>query len=1014
MNSGLPSALIIGIDHFAAKNLAQELINKDIRVVGVGEYVAGINEMKNLEWASEIEEIKGNFSYVFDFRGDKKDWDKIEAEKFVLLSINDNKRAIYLKNEVVGWQKDWRIIESRGVYGAGMEEDSFLSKVIRLAVQNKNLELPSPKKETRLLAVADLTEATLRATFLSGTENENFFILGKKISFENLAKVLMDKAKMTRFKVIEKEVEVDIGEESEALKSEDKLRWRAEIDFDDGVEETLQYFFSVMDEENRRKKNQTKTGLKSQFVGQDKNEEKKNRLFEVAVEEDNYEKINPFIKKEDEVFKDEDEVEIFKTEEIYEKTFEEPKLIDYTNRVVEDEKKEIEEKQEKIEENNKTKTGEESDYIEEESDEFLDIPKIEKSVVVKKDNLEKEENKSQKHKKNSRMKGKWWIFFLGLGLILLIEPIKWFVVAKKSVSSIKQIPELIKTKKYLQSEKLADSTLERLVKLDEKINDWSLNKFKTFRNIQTGVKVGEDVLLLEKKAIELAKIVDLMSEAMFFEKTIDWTEQLEKLNNNLSEAEGGIGVLQARLNGDYGWIPARWKMDVQKQMRTVEEVRGQLETVKKFVKVMPDFLGLDGKTKKYMVLFQNESELRPTGGFISSYGMLSFEKGRLLGLEIKDVYEADGQLKGHVEPPWEIKNILGEAKWFMRDANWKVDFTKAGADIQWFLDKETNQKVDGVIGINLAVAKSFLKVIGEIYVSDFKETITESNLYEQAEFYAETKFFPGSIQKISFLGTVGKQLFEEIKGLNVEKKISLLQSIVSLLEQNEIQIALNNQESKEIITNLGWDGKIYNGKCGVGDCVTDYLYVVEANLGVNKANYFLNRNIEQAINISQNQIERVIKINYENTAKNNNWPGGDYKNYLRVYLPKEVNLSQIKVLDASDVSNFKIYKNDEIRISEVDGKKEVGFLVIVPTTKKRIVEISYSSKIDLVGKTKFNYISYIQKQSGSGETGLVSLVNYPADWQPTQVQPAASLVGGKLLFNQKLNKDIKMGIELVK
>jgi hypothetical protein len=505
-----------------------------------------------------------------------------------------------------------------------------------------------------------------------------------------------------------------------------------------------------------------------------------------------------------------------------------------------------------------------------------------------------------------------------------------------------------------------------------------------------------------------------MSEAMFFEKTIDWTEQLEKLNNNLSEAEGSIGVLQARLNGDYGWVPARWKMDVQKQMRTVEEVRGQLETVKKFVKVMPDFLGLDGKTKKYMVLFQNESELRPTGGFISSYGMLSFEKGRLLGLEIKDVYEADGQLKGHVEPPWEIKNILGEAKWFMRDANWKVDFTKAGADIQWFLDKETNQKVDGVIGINLAVAKSFLKVIGEIYVSDFKETITESNLYEQAEFYAETKFFPGSIQKISFLGTVGKQLFEEIKGLNVEKKISLLQSIVNLLEQNEIQIALNNQESKEIITNLGWDGKIYNGKCGVGDCVTDYLYVVEANLGVNKANYFLNRNIEQAINISQNQIERVIKINYENTAKNNNWPGGDYKNYLRVYLPKEVNLSQIKVLDAGDVSNFKIYKNDEIRISEVDGKKEVGFLVIVPTTKKRIVEISYSSKIDLVGKTKFNYISYIQKQSGSGETGLVSLVNYPADWQPTQVQPAASLVGGKLLFNQKLNKDIKMGIELAK
>jgi len=305
-------------------------------------------------------------------------------------------------------------------------------------------------------------------------------------------------------------------------------------------------------------------------------------------------------------------------------------------------------------------------------------------------------------------------------------------------------------------------------------------------------------------------------------------------------------------------------------------------------------------------------------------------------------------------------------------------------------------------------------VIGEVYISDFKETINEANLYEQAEFYAETKFFPGSVQKASFLGAVGKQLFEEIKGLSVEKKMMLTQSMIDLLEQNEIQIALNNQEPAKTITDLGWDGKIYNGKCGVADCIADYLYVVEANLGVNKANYFLNRSIEQTVNITQNQVERILRINYENTAKNNNWPGGDYKNYLRIYLPKDVNIAQIKVVDAGDVANFKIYNNNELRIKEVEGKKEIGFLVIVPILKKRIVEISYSSKIDLVGKTKFNYISYIQKQSGSGETGLVNLINYPGDWQPMQVQPVASLVGGKLLFNQKLNKDIKMGVELGK
>ena len=91
----------------------------------------------------------------------------------------------------------------------------------------------------------------------------------------------------------------------------------------------------------------------------------------------------------------------------------------------------------------------------------------------------------------------------------------------------------------------------------------------------------------------------------------------------------------------------------------------------------------------------------------------------------------------------------------------------------------------------------------------------------------------------------------------------------------------------------------------------------------------------------------------------------------------------------------------------------MGFLVMVPVLKKRILEVKYSSQVDTSGKT-FTYMKYIQKQPGTGETGLVSLVTFPDNWQPLQVEPAASLVGGKLLFNQKLDEDIKMGVVLGK
>ena len=380
MNSGLPSALIIGINHFVAKELAQRLVDKDIRVVGVGDYVSALNDLKNFEWASSLDEINGNFSYVFDFCGDKKDWEKIETEKFVLVSVNNKSRSLILDTEVENWSVDWRIIEATGVYGAGMGENDFLSKVIKQAVQNKNLELPSPKNTIRLLAIADLVEAILRSTFLSGTEREKFLVLGREIDFENLAKILMDKAKMTRFKVSEKEEVINQGDGERAKETERKLRWQASIEFDKGVEETLQYFFSKMDEENRMKKKIKSLPADSYAIlagkhlnGQEK-EDKKNRMYDVAIEEDDYDQINPFIKKREPLEEVDQESEVI------------PKIIDFT---VKPEKYDNEEKV-KVEEKIEAKSEpEENEYIEDESDELFEVPKNDQKIEPKKVEEEK-------------------------------------------------------------------------------------------------------------------------------------------------------------------------------------------------------------------------------------------------------------------------------------------------------------------------------------------------------------------------------------------------------------------------------------------------------------------------------------------------------------------------------------------------------------------------------------------------------------------------------------------------
>ncbi len=982
MNQGLPTALILGIDHFVAKKLAEELVNKDIKVVGVGEMVVGLEDLKNFDWVMDLDEVTDEFNYVFDFTGRKEDWKKIKGEKFTLVTVDDDSRRNYLSREVVVLNNDWRIVEAKGVYGERMDEDSFWAKIIKQAVSNQNLELPEPNKIIRLLAVTDLVEAILRASFLSGTNREYFLVLGVEITCEELAKVLMDKAKMTRFKVIEIDKEIDQGNERLAETTESQLRWKAQLSFDEEVDGTLQYFFSLKDEENRKKRN----------VVVKKNEEKKDtinhkRIYDVLIDEGV-----------------EEDVDIFVEDQIAEENDDEVKIVDYND--------DKEEKEVEFEENFELPSLIEVDKREDKEDESVLIEEDEEDEVrdEKKDLIEKTEIVPKK----SWFKKYWWVGLLVLLFGSLIKPVSWYWTTTKTIKDIKNIPMMVKDKKYNQVEILAEKRINGLNKIDEQISELGLNSFVLGRNYQSGLKILIDFLVLEKGLPKTARAADNVSEAIFKEKQIDWNSEIETLKNGIGDVEVNVGLLQARLSGDYSWLPAKWRSTLQKEGDTLNEIRGKINLGKEAIGLLPEFFGLDGKRREYMVLFQNESELRPTGGFIGSYGFISFQGGKLIDFKVKDVYEADGQLKGHVEPPWEIKTYLNEANWYMRDANWKADFMQSSADIQWFLEKEVNQKVDGVIGVDLAVAKSILGVIGEVYVPDFNEKISQENLYEQAEFYAETKFFPGSVQKASFLGGLGKQMFEEIKNLKTDKMLLLVDSILDLLESNEIQIAANNSDLAKKINNLGWDGKIYNGKCTQENCLADYWYVVEANLGVNKANYFVSRGVEEVTEISDTNLNRTIKINYENTAKNSNWPGGDYKNYVRIYLPKNVELSQISVADGYDTSIKKIYSSNEINIKEVDGKKEIGFLVTVPVLKKRILEIKYSSLLNLGNSKEFTYMKYIQRQPGIGDVPLVSLVSFPDSWQPLQVEPVASMVGGKLLFNMKLDGDIKMGVVLGK
>ena len=976
-----------------------------------GNFVADILEKKIKEQGIRVikgdyEEIPENSAYFFDFVGDPESWKALKKnQRLVLIKVNETSDVSEWKEKLEASDLNWRIVVGENVYGEGMEEVGFLGRAFALAASNKNLILPSLMQNFRVLAADDFVEAILRSCFFSGTSGKMLLIGGKETNSKAVAETLIDEAKMTKTQVIQDETILEDSLSDKLVKeSQELLRWQAEVLFKDGAKVVVQYFVAKVDQENRKK-----TTTKNSYSKPQASREAVVKRYEVEVEnyvEEKPDSTESNVEEKDEIEEEEIEYEIEKEDEEIEPVVE---------KKLDEKKEEVQEIEYKVPVKAKKEEESKEEFL---IESFKKSPLPERKVEEKIKEVEQKpsqiitkkttETLIKKKRFGFRKYIKWgmwgvgWVFFV----IFLVNFIKLVTIPKKILRTMTMIEE----GKYDEAtNEIADLRKNNL----QWLGRYGGGEIGTIFRIEGGV-----VDLLELSS-NLAQGGEKLSEGLFGEKEVEMKGELDKIEKNLDEAISIMGVLQGRLSGQWSWLPGRFRDQLTKYKSELSTKRSEVQKVRKIIPILPEMLGLDGKRREYMVLLQNESELRPTGGFIGSYAILSFEGGKFLGFDVQDIYEADGQLKGHVEPPAEIKKYLGEAGWFMRDANWQASFPLSARDIQWFLEKETGRKVDGVIGLNLAAVKSVLGVTGEIFVPDFKEKINEDNLYEQAEYYSETKFFPGSVQKASFLGAVSKQLMEEIRLAKGMEGQRLLTSVMDLLERNEIQIVLNNTQAAEELAQAGWDGAMYEGKCnppatsqaGEQACIADYLYIVEANLGVNKVNYFLYRNIERQVEIGEKIVKNTLKIAYENTAKINARPGGDYKNYMRIYVPREANVLEVN-WDENGSGQKKIISGEDLKISYVGNKKEIGFLIVVPIGKKINVEMKYSENVDLSGLQKFSYLSYIQKQSGFGDTGMVTLVSMPETWQISAVEPVASIVGGKLLFNQKLDKDIKMGVEI--
>ena len=365
---------------------------------------------------------------------------------------------------------------------------------------------------------------------------------------------------------------------------------------------------------------------------------------------------------------------------------------------------------------------------------------------------------------------------------------------------------------------------------------------------------------------------------------------------------------------------------------------------------------LTGK-HKYVILLQNTDELRATGGFMGSYAVLELDQGLIQRLEIQDIYVPDGQYQGFTPAPPGLDTFLSGGKGLrLPNSNWNPDFPSASQDILQFFAFGNETEIEGVIAINLEVVEDILRVVGPLYLSDYDQTVTAENLSQLARM-DRAEFFPGSQQKRRFLQALFTQLKLNTQALTTEQVSSIAKLLQNAALQKNLQLFSKDPLIQHIATTFQLDGQaISHGK-------DRYFFLVESNVGINKANRLVSR--EVTLDLDQVQTKILMTFENKNPETTLKTERGEYINYQRVLVPMSYTVNAVTVGENSLTS----WDEQTLTTSTSEQLKQLGFLVPVPAESQQTVIITLSHPA-----FPLTDIS-IQKQSGLPSTPY--LINTP-------------------------------------
>lgn len=572
-----------------------------------------------------------------------------------------------------------------------------------------------------------------------------------------------------------------------------------------------------------------------------------------------------------------------------------------------------------------------------------------------------------------------------------------------AVQELKALPQTDGTASSLDALRNASSKFREADTLLSQAGAWAVGAAsvmpKQYRSARALLEIGD-------KASEAARLLGLGYEKVYADPSRRLDERFDVLGAYTRSALLLLAdARKAAATVDVESVPAAQRDSVKALLPQLEKSTQALQEVSALADVLSTMVGKEG-LRKYLLVFQNPTELRPTGGFMGSLAEVTFDKGNLRDITVPHggTYDLKGQLTARLSAPKPLQLI--NAQWQFQDANWFPDFPKSADKIRWFWSKAGQPTIDGVIAVNATFVEDVLRITGPVDMPEYGKVIDASNFMLETQKAVELEYDKENNTPKKFIGDLAEKLRERLKLLDKQEWLALATAVSHALETKDIQVALFHPEEEALAERYGWSGRM---KPTTGDA----LALIETNIAGQKTDASIREQVKHDVRIADDgRIEDTVVLKREHTAgKGELFRGVRNVSYLRVYVPKGSILLSAEGFRPPNAGLFK--KPEDIDQEDPDiaaiarGAKTVGDVEVSQEGDRTVFggwmqidpgetqEIRLTYRLPFVAqellsrldasvppsdKPRAAYLLLLTSQSGKASRTIETHVTYPASW----------------------------------